>query len=609
MIEKENPFDNCNNMAILCKKCYEKKEYIFVICKIDKEANKLEFQCSKCDILEEKDIIKIKLDENLKKLLNNCGCKEHQDNSKFCAWCEESKENLCSFCIAEKLQKKEKYLLYMEFLFKIMPKHIYENQIIKLESLFKNYKIYCQNHKTHISLINKIIFCAKLAFNSYFEEDIFNYQNIKNISLNLENLEIDIDLIEYNFYRIILSDILNEDESKIKQKIFKLPFESNYLKLIPLKNEFNDNKNNNDDYFKKKNLKKNKNFALYNIEKNILYIYDINGNVINTIDLFRLFINNNKTEIIQYESNILLLFCGSNFIFISFSNNFQKYETSKYNLIIKSQLNANKNFNNAINSKLKLIKFNEKKVFLLYSFSAFLINFNEYQKNQSIEINANFYDDYIFDMVQIYYKDDENIINKELLCVSPELIITNDINGFETILDSFKNIKFIIYGSDSKKKDSFVINYSKNLLPLAKVFFELNYNNSNNMILLFVNDSILQISLKTKEITTIYRIETIFLSTIINEYESKVIKMCNGPTNILSFHNYNEKKKILEETVLFKDNLKNKIYIYNWDENTLLLKENYETLNLINLAELTTINDDNNGEKIFIHKDNLIIFK
>ena len=117
------------------------------------------------------------MDENLKKLLNNCGCKEHQDNSKFCAWCEESKENLCSFCIAEKLQKKEKYILYMGFLFKIMPKHIYENQIIKLESLFKNYKIYCQNHKTHISLINKIIFCAKLAFNSYFED----VENLKGV--------------------------------------------------------------------------------------------------------------------------------------------------------------------------------------------------------------------------------------------------------------------------------------------------------------------------------------------------------------------------------------------------------------------------------------------
>ena len=86
MVEKEYSFDNCNNMVILCQKCYEKKKYVVVICEINKETNKLEYQCSKCDNLEEKDIIKVKLDENLKKLLNNCGCKEHQENSKFCAW-------------------------------------------------------------------------------------------------------------------------------------------------------------------------------------------------------------------------------------------------------------------------------------------------------------------------------------------------------------------------------------------------------------------------------------------------------------------------------------------------------------------------------------------
>ena len=86
MVEKENFFDIWNNMVILCQKCYEKKKYIIVICKINKEAKKIEYQCSKCDNLEEKDIIKVKLDENLKKLLNNCGCKEHQENSKFCAW-------------------------------------------------------------------------------------------------------------------------------------------------------------------------------------------------------------------------------------------------------------------------------------------------------------------------------------------------------------------------------------------------------------------------------------------------------------------------------------------------------------------------------------------
>ena len=609
MVEKEYSFDNCNNMVILCQKCYEKKKYAVVICKICKETNKLEYQCSKCDNLEEKDIVKVNFDENLKKILNNCGCKEHQDNSKFCAWCEESKENLCSLCIAEKLKKKEKYTLYMEFLFKIMTKQIYDRQIKKLESLFENYKIYCQNNKAHISLINKIIFCAKLVFNNYFEEDIINYQTIKNVSLNLENLREDIDLIEYNFYNIILSDILNKDESKISLKIFKLPFESNNLKLIPLNNEFNNrNSNNNDDYFKKKIIKKNKNFALYNLEKNILYIYDINGNIINTIDLFILFKNNNKTEIIQYESNILL-FHKSTFISISFSNNFQKYETSLYNIIIESYLNANTNFNYDLNSKLKLIKLNEKSVFLLYLCSVFLINFNELQKNQTIKLNNNLNDDYIFDMIQIYDKDDENKMNKELLCVSPELIITNDINGFETILDSFKNIKFIIYESDSKKKDSFVIKYSNTLLPLKQNFFELNYNNSNNMILLVVKDSILQISLKTKEITTIYKIEFINFSVFNYKNENKIIKMCNGPTKILSFHNYNEKEESFEETVLFRNNLNNKICIYNWDENTLLLKENYEKLNLIDLTELATTKNNKNGEKIFIHKDNLIIFK
>ena len=212
-------------------------------------------------------------------------------------------------------------------------------------------------------------------------------------------------------------------------------------------------------------------------------------------------------------------------------------------------------------------------------------------------------------MIQINDKDDENKMNKELLCVSPELIITNDINGFETILDSFKNIKFIIYGNDSKKNNSFVIKYSNALLPLKQNFFELNYNNSNNMILLVVIDSILQISLKTKEITTIYKIELIYFSVFNNENENKIIKMCNGPTKILSFHNYNEKEESFEETVLFRNNLNNKICIYNWDENTLLLKENYETLNLIDLTELATIKNNKNGEKIFIHKDNLIIFK
>ena len=196
-----------------------------------------------------------------------------------------------------------------------------------------------------------------------------------------------------------------------------------------------------------------------------------------------------------------------------------------------------------------------------------------------------------------------------MLCASPELIITNDINGFEIILDSFKNIKFSIYGSDVKKKESFIINYSNKLLSIDKAFFELNYNNSNNMILLVVKDSILQISLKTKEITTRYEIEPIEYSGFQKSAEYQLIKKCNGQTKILSFLNYNEKEKCSKEIVLLKNNLNNKIYIYFWDENTLILKENYKTLDLIGFTELNTIKNNNNRKKVFIHEDKLIIFK
>ena len=68
MVEKEeDSFDNYNNMIILCKKCYDKKEYSIVICKVNRDKNSLEYQCFKCDIIEEKDILKVNLDEDLKK--------------------------------------------------------------------------------------------------------------------------------------------------------------------------------------------------------------------------------------------------------------------------------------------------------------------------------------------------------------------------------------------------------------------------------------------------------------------------------------------------------------------------------------------------------------
>ena len=598
MVEKENTFDDYNNIVILCRKCYEKKVYTIVICKINKEINNPEYQCSKCNILEEKDILKVDLDENLKNILNNCRCKEHQNNT-FCAWCEESKENLCPFCIAEKLKKNQQYILYIDYLDKIKPKNLYYNQIQKLENILKNYNKYIPNHKKDVNLISKLNFHAHLAFNNYFKEEIFNYQSIKNVSLNLENLEKDNALLETILYKNFIGDILNKDESQISIKIFKLPFPKCYTKLIPLKNEFNDNND------CKKMLKKSKYFALYILDTNSLYIYDINGNIINVIEFKTLKINN-KIEIIQYENDILLLFSEKKFIFIFFSKNFQKYEILEYNPIINIRLLPNiiDFLNYGLNSKLKLIKFDKKNVFLLYEYNTFIINFYEQEKNIQ-ELNSNFNDEFVFDMISIYYKHDKNKINKELVCASPKLIITNDIHGFQTILDFFKEIKIIIYGNDLKPKDWFIINNRNILFPIEKTFFDLNYNYSNNALLLLVKDNILQISLKTKEITTIYQIEPY---NYFKNNETNIIQMCDGPFRFFSFHNYNEKTKDWEEIVYLQINLKNKIYLYYWNDSTLLLKENFEKIYLNDLTELNTFNNNRNGEKILIHEDNLIIY-
>lgn len=607
MIEIENSFDKLHKIVILCKKCYEKEEYTIVICQVNRNTINLEYYCSKCGIIDKSNIIKVILDEDLSNLLNNCRCKEHPNN-KYCAWCEESKENLCSFCIGEKLKKKEKYTLYMEFLEKMTTQQTYSYQIIKLKSLYKKYKRYFPNHIADIKLINRLIFCAQLAFNYYYEEQIYNYQAIKNYSLNLENLGKDIDIYERMFYKYCLSGLLNKDESKINQNIFKLPFISSCIKLIPLKDEFDEN-----DYYsnKKKILKKNNYFALFDLENNILYVYDIDGNIINTIELYKKLINNNKTEIIKYEPNILLLFNGSKFIFIFFSNNFQKFEILEY----ISEINAKK-FpkdiylgNYGINSKLKLIKFNEKNVFFLYLYNLFIIDFYEQQKNKTskIKLNQSLDGEFIFDMISIYYKDEYNKITKELVCASPELNITNDLFGFGTKIEGCRNIQIIIYGNDLKKKESFFV-HTKTLISLRQLFLELNYNNLNNALLLVVKDTIFQISLNSKEITTIYEIIEPFNS--LSDCDFKIIKMCDGPFKILVFHDYNEKKKNLEEIVLLKNNLYNKIYyLYYWRDNSLLLKENYEMLNLIDITELNMFKNNENGEKIFIHEDNLIIFK
>ena len=69
-----------------------------------------------------------------------------------------------------------------------------------------------------------------------------------------------------------------------------------------------------------------------------------------------------------------------------------------------------------------------------------------------------------------------------------------------------KRFYIIIYGNNLNEIDSLDV-YLK--IP-SITFLNLNYNQSNNMLLIFLNDNIFQISLKTKQIITNYIISPLY---------------------------------------------------------------------------------------------------
>ena len=71
---------------------------------------------------------------------------------------------------------------------------IYNNQIKKLKDLYKDYNFYCPNLKKEINILMTLIIYSDITFNLYYNENIQNYQTIKNVILNLKELEKEIEL-------------------------------------------------------------------------------------------------------------------------------------------------------------------------------------------------------------------------------------------------------------------------------------------------------------------------------------------------------------------------------------------------------------------------------
>ena len=625
MDKKLNYLESEDIKILLCKNCYENGEYIIPLININEENKSIEYKCYKCHNIKETDVLKIKSDEKLKNTLNKC--KDHEDNV-FCGWCEQCERNLCFLCISEELRKKHNYTLFMDNMPSFREEIIFNNQIKLLKSILNNYNLYCPIHKEIHYLIQLITYC-NINNNLYYKVEIINNQTIINISLNIKRLDKHIHLLETtynkNLYLFFFSNILNKNDEitneingyeQIIKKQLKIPEIKEKIKIIPLR------KDNNYNEYTYNNINE-KYFALFYLKKKDLYIYDNNLNEINKISLIGLSNDQNdeeKIEIIQYDSNVLLFFLYPKLLFIIFSPNYNKYEMILYFLRIINFGKISKiELKLQVQKNSKIIKINKKDICLLFENHIYSFNLDYIEFEEAKKINSNYQgyeiilDDtlnkkdkeLILDVIPIYYTNDNNII-KEMISLGKIIIFGN------YRIDGFYIYKITIYNDDLNVKDFFFIyaDFDPNS------FVDLNYNNLNNMLLLFVKNKIYQINLKTREITTIYDYESSSLFfdklNIKDLYEKQL--------QIYSIHNYNKNLKKMEEAILLKGIKENKTYLYHWEDNSLLFKRYFLLPNCLDLAEFNIFdnNMDNsfnnkgeneNPEKIFVDSNNIIIFK
>ena len=127
------------------------------------------------------------------------------------------------------------------------------------------------------------------------------------------------------------------------------------------------------------------------------------------------------------------------------------------------------------------------------------------------------------------------------------------------------------------------------------------------MLLVFIEENIFQISLKTEQIVTIYTIKPSFYILGLPEKKQKNFE-------IFFSHNYDSKTKKYDEIILLKDDHEKKIYPYYWDNKSLLVKKDFKLPKLLNLCEFNSTEYDQktfnkkNNEKILIDEGKIIIF-
>ena len=611
--------ENIESNVLLCKKCYQKGEYINALYLLNKENDTIEYKCSRCHILKEDDVLGIKIDEKIKNSLSKCR-KDHEENV-FCGWCNECQKNICFLCIPEENKKKHKYILFMELFPEQRMENIFDKQVKKLKSLFKEYNSSSPYFHSEINHLIQLFICCVPSFNLFYKENIINYQTINNVNMNLNDLYIDINLLETTFneyqYLEFFSHIVrreNKDKvnqiNKIDQKIKTINEIKEPIKILTLIND-------NDDENHKKYF-----VIFYSVQKK-LSIFNVDFILVNEIDLDK-FLENGITEIIEYDSKTLLLFNSMKFIFIMLSSDYKQYNITYYYSKTKPDISSFFDLLLVFDKKIKLIKYDENNICLLRENKLYMNLRESIFKNKSnheydAKLLSNYVlnkeNEYILDIIPMYYNDNDNAIIKGMISFGM-LFTVSDITNLEFFNEFGFDYQYEvnIYINELKIKDSFKL---KNMKKLSKSYF-INFNCLNNMLLVFIKDYIFQININTREITTIYVIDS---PTLLFETKKKDLysdKICEEKIQIYSIHNYNNKLKKMEKIILLKEIKTNIIYPYIWEDNSLLLKKEFKLPKFLCITEFDIfdknkkipINSANESPyKIIVDSNKIVLFK
>ena len=423
---------------ILCSKCLKEKKYIMPRYSINMEKNDIEYICKNHDILSESDLYDIQLTDKIKNLLSKCNL--HNDTN-FCAWCEKCSKNICPICIGEELKKNHNYIFYDSLMTENDNYIFYKTKISFMTSFLeeiKKYYVDVKNYKKEIILLEKIIECNQNCSNLFFSFNIINYQVIINMKANmnvlLENYE-KYESMSNKKYSVFLSFIKGKEINDINQKKIDINFSNFTSNILLFNSELYDEENdenitdyhNNVIIFISEDLKENR----FNQKERSLKIYDLNGNLLNKINVTNL----GYEKILQYKSNILLVFYKeyiqafiSFYIFSSDFKNYAHVEEIYLNSLIG--LNITNYYHSYISlcsfsSEDNIVKIDKNKILLFYSYRVYFIeinddlifknkqyykskNQNEIKLDKNLEIIQDFTHNYYLKVIPIYSRDVNN---------------------------------------------------------------------------------------------------------------------------------------------------------------------------------------------------------